>query len=143
MKFTLLTAFKDEDRKRIQNKKVCDVVEFIVPSDLGYYKGWIGSTENEYFSVAFVKGVLSVSLEEREMRVGWDITNVAMVSYLHDLLTTKKMDVSTINHIVDVYNKESCENDIKSVKFTDIMKVLDWKFKSRKVKVDIHFLNPY
>ncbi len=133
--------FKEEDRKRIFNKKVCGVVEFILPSDLGYYKGWIGSTENEYFSIAFVKGVLSVSLEEREMQVGWNISNVAMVTHLHKLITTQKMDISAISKMVNTYNLDGCDDDVKAIKFTDVMTVLKWKFASRKVKVDEHFLN--
>lgn len=143
MKFTLLTLFRDEEKKRIQGKKVCDVVEFVIPSDLGYYKGWIGSTENEFFNIALVKGVLSISLEEREMCVGWKITNVAMITHLHKLITSTKINAVDIAKILDTYNHKDCDADVKDVKFSDVMKVLKWKFKSRKVKVDEHFLNSY
>lgn len=141
MKFKILETVTTDVKKRIEGKKVCDVVEYTVPSLVGPYKGWIGSVEDEYFSVALVKGIVSVSLEEREMKLGWNIIRYAIVEHLHTILTSKKFNTKVRKQLIEAYNDIGSDKDIELITFKDVMTLLKWKFKSRKVKVDEYFLN--
>jgi hypothetical protein len=141
MDFVILKTVTDELRKRIEKKKVCNVVEYILLSHAGPYKGWLGSVEDEYFSITFVKGIVSISLDEREMRLGWTINNYGMVEHLHKILVSKNIKFETIQKLADAYNLIGADHDTMNITFHDVMKVFNWKFKSRKVKVEEHFLN--
>ena len=139
MKFRILNSITEEFKKSIENKKVCDVVEFRLSSPDGIYKGWMGSVEDAYFSTTFVKGIISISISEREMCLGWVCTSYAVIDKLYDVLSGK----ITLNteYFIDEYNSKNYLNDVQSITFKDVMKVYKWKFKSRKVKVEQHFLN--
>ena len=96
---------------------------------------WIGSTEEEYFSVSFVKGVLGISLEEREMLLGKNPINYAMVSELMNKLSKVKNNREKSLDVARKYNKVGYIKDLEEIGFEDVMKVLKWKKFSPKIKV--------
>lgn len=139
MKLRLFDSVTDSQLKRLQNKKICDVTEIVVASSVGYYKGWTGSTEEKWFSIVFVKGVLTVSVEEREMYLGKFPINLALSDTLEEMLSPPV--TATKNMMVDMYNSSLYLEDLRKITFKDIMKLLKWKFLNRNVKVQEHFLS--
>jgi hypothetical protein len=129
-KFTIVSKTPKEDIERVQNRKVMDVEEYEVSGMLGDYKAWKGSTEAEYFYIVFMKGVVTVILEEREMLIGKNVISYAILTKLFNL-ANKPNSVESF----DEYNETSYKEDLKSVTFQDIMVSLKWKFYSDKVKI--------
>ena len=139
MKFEVFDHVTKEQLDMLQNKKVCNVTEMIMPSIAGSYKGWCGSTEDAYFSIVFVRGIMTVSLEEREMCLGWNPINFAAIDVLADAGKGKATEAK--NAIIDEYTTRLYLDDVSLIKFSDVMKPLKWKMKSRSVKVEDHFMN--
>jgi len=134
-KFTIVSITPKEEIERVQNRKVMDVSEYeeTSPIGLGDYKAWNGSVEMEYFSIIFMKGVMTISLAEREMDLIDKPINYAILTKLHNLLKTKtKLECM---QTYAMYNNEGYKDDLKSITFNDIMKALKWTFHSEKVKV--------
>lgn len=140
MKFVILESVSKENLIRLQKKVVCNVTELFAPSNIvGSYKGWLGSTEEEYFSIVFVNGILTISLEEREMCLGWRSLSYAIIDTVADAYSGKASVAKNI--LVQEYDLHLYLKDLNEIKFKDVMKTLKWKLKSKKVKVDEHFLN--
>ena len=89
MKFVILEKVTKDTRARIENKVVCDVIEHTFSTPIGTFKGWRGSVEEAYFSVTFVKGVISLSMSEREMCVGWELISYAIIESVNEIITKK------------------------------------------------------
>jgi hypothetical protein len=138
MKFEILETVTADQKKKLQDKKVCDVTEMVLPSIIGYYKGWIGSTEEEYFSIVFVKGIITVSLEEREFRLGREPINYSVVDSLHESLIGPITAAKKTT--VDLYNTKLYLDDVKLLTFKDVMKSLKWKLDTG-VEVEEHYLS--
>lgn len=138
-KLKILKTTPKEQIERVQNKVVEDVTEYNGVNDMGKYKLWTGSTEMEYFNIIFVRGVLTISLEEREMLLGGNsVIYYAMTQMLIDVLSKVK------NNNISVEAKEACERyhlneyvgELNDVDFKAVRKILKWKMKSKKVKVN-------
>lgn len=120
----------------LKGKVVCDVCEYH-PSHftLGKFTSWRGSTESEYFSIVFIKGMLTISVAERECQVGEpeNVVNYAMSTSLKAALDkTTENARSEYNRLVDP--KEQAE-----ISFADVMTALNWSYKEG-VKVDYDML---
>jgi hypothetical protein len=141
-KLQILTSVSKEDVERIQNKKVLDITEFDEYSSIvfGYYKYWMGSTEEHYFSICYIKGLLSISLEEREMFLGKFPINYAIATELIDAMSDVKNDQQAAFDVADKYNLNGYLKTYKEIKVEDVLEVLKWeKSENVKVKTGIKF----
>jgi hypothetical protein len=129
-KFTILTGIPKEELSRIQNQKVMDVEEYNETGAFGEFKAWRGSTELAYFYIVFMKGVVTVILEEREMLIGTRITTYATLTKV-----TNEANKPDPAEWFIKYNTTEYKDDLKTLKFKDVMVSLKWKFHSKKVKV--------
>lgn len=133
-KFNIITISNPDDIKRVQNKKVMDVTEYVEPSPLGgKYKAWTGSTEMEFFSLMFMRGILTVSVYERECETGENAVNYGMLASLQDRML--EMTGDQASRYLFEYNISLYEEDMKNLSFNDVMTALNWEFHSDKVKV--------
>lgn len=132
-----------EQSTLFQNRTVCDVTEYRINHPaVGKMASWRGSVETEYFNIVFVKGMLTVSLAERECQVAdLDHTfNYAMSEHLKQAL-----DKATGNDAVSAlearYNFEQVQEpkDQEAISFTDVMVALNWRYRPG-VKVDYDML---
>jgi hypothetical protein len=98
----------------------------------------MGSTEDAYFSIIFTHGVLCVAFEEREMCLGWNSINYAVVDSIADSFTYPPSAAKDL--IVRQYDQKFAVEDVETIQFKDVMKSLKWKYKSKKVKLEEHFL---
>lgn len=129
-KFTILDSVPKEELQRIQNQKVMDVEEYNETGILGDYKAWRGSTETSFFFIVFMKGVVTVIIEEREMLIGTRITTYATLTKL-----VKMANKPDSAEWFAKYNVSEYKDDLNALKFEDVMTALKWKFHSKKVKV--------
>ena len=137
VKFDLLLPA--EAATLFQNRVVCDVIEFKMTSIVGPACIWRGSVEDEYFSITFLKGILTLSLVERECQLGQNATNYAMSNTLDSLLKIAGDNAvmsaeANYNYILKQWPKEQ-----KEVSFTDVMVALNWTYKP-EVKIDYDML---
>lgn len=119
----------------LKNRIISDVVEYrIKKSDTGErYVGWYGSTECEYFSIVFLGGIVSMSLEERMMHIGHE----SILALMSDRLYPAALgtDVNEKVLLWADYNKTHLGKELETISFKDIMRTLSWKLKS-KVKIE-------
>ena len=133
-KFKIISVTNPKDIESVQNRKVMDVTEYTEPSPVGgKYKAWTGSTEMEFFSIMFMRGILTVSLNERECEAGQNIVNYGMLASLQDRML--KMTHEQAARYLFEYNMSLYEEDMNNLSFNDVMTALNWEFHSDKVKV--------
>jgi hypothetical protein len=137
IKFVLLTspAIADGLKRRV----VCDVTEYHPTHPLvGRIASWRGSTETEYFSIVFVKGMLTVSVAERECHVAdtEHTVNYAMTDNLKAALdkATGGGATAALEARYD-YEKLKDPEEQAKISFADVMTALDWRYKEG-VKID-------
>lgn len=106
----------------VQNRVVCDVTEYrFTTEQFGKVISWRGSVSDEYFSILFVKGLLEVSLAEREMQLG----NASV----HYALTERAFNVSPDPiQAANQYGITEINDDVERMTFVDIMVALNWKY---------------
>jgi len=118
----------------VKDRVIEYVTEYKIKSiDGKKYAGWYGSTETEYFSIVFVGGVVSISLAERQMKIGEDYCLPLIVSRLKSVAITNDNNKKLV--VLGNYNYKHANKDLDRVSFKDVMKPLGWKFASKKVKV--------
>lgn len=106
----------------VQNRVVCDVTEYrFTTEQFGKVISWRGSVNEEYFSLLFVKGLLEVSLAEREMKLG--------ETGLHYALTERAFNVSDDPVVAaNQYGIAEMNDDVERLTFVDILVALNWKY---------------
>lgn len=131
MKIRVLEREKDV-LDRIQNKVVCDVTEYHIKSPMGSVLNWRGSVLEEYFSILFLRGVMTVSVEARECLIGSHCINYGMSEKLIESLEKDSQRHKGKSKLTGFpendYLKSEAEIEIKAVTFTDIAAALNWKF---------------
>jgi hypothetical protein len=140
IKFTPI--LKPEEAIKFQNRVVENVlmVHAMNPA-YGKIKQWRGATEEEYFIIMFVQGVLVISLSEREMLLGSNITRYAMTDFLSGALKTfEKSDLAGITSVASSYNQHVFPLDEKEITFDDVMTAFKW-VAAPKMKVDEDWLS--
>jgi hypothetical protein len=122
----------------LQNRTVCDVCEYHITDPLlGKMASWRGSVKDEYFSILFVKGVLTVSLVERECQLGHEAINFAMSEPLFKALRENQDEILKTDATFDYFVKQSPKEQ-EVVHFIDVMVVLDWRYAERaKIYYDV------
>lgn len=124
----------------LKHRVVCDVCESHHISLYGEFVNWRGSTETEYFSIIFLKGILTVSIDEREMKVGWEPVNFAISSKLADMFASVKGDLEQ-TAMAAKYSREEYQKELDNISFTDVMVALSWKY-APNAKIDYNPLAP-
>jgi hypothetical protein len=121
-----------------QDRVVCDVTEYhITDPVLGKMASWRGSVKDEYFSILFVKGVLTVSLVERECQLGHNALNYGMSEALFKALKENKESLLKTDATFDYYVKQSPKEQ-EVVHFIDVMVALNWRYAERaKIYYDV------
>lgn len=78
--FRISNSVTPKDLDRLFGK---NTVEFVCKNNNNLYKllgnscrAWKGETKDKYFSIAFIGGMLMVSLEEREMFIHMNLVNI-------------------------------------------------------------------
>ena len=122
----------------LKGRTVCDVTEFHITHPLlGKIAQWKGSVEEEYFSIIFAKGILTVSLVEREHYLDQSAVNYAISERLLKILSKSENETVKKAGILD-YHFRQYPKEQEDVSFTDVMVVLEWKYKERaKIYYDI------
>ena len=105
--------------------------------------GWTGTTEDEFFMMAFVIGVLTIAISEREQCLTYaDALSVVGFSedcYNRLTVATKAgrpITAEEYQRVVD-YNTNVYHKEIESLEFKDVMKLLKWKWKDKKERIDV------
>lgn len=129
---------KRPDTERLKKRVVDYVCEYRMKSLFGELINWRGSTETEYFSIIFIKGVLTASVEEREMLLGTTGVNVAMSQKLADMFMAAKTELTQTEAALE-YNRKHYKKEFDEASFTDVMVLLDWKY-APNAKVDYDML---
>lgn len=138
IKFTIVSTTPKEEIQRVQNRRVMDVEEYNETGIFGDYKAWRGSTEGEYFYIVFMKGVITVILEEREMLIG---TRGIVYSTLTKLVKIAN-EPDPVEWFIK-YNEFGYKEDLKTITFEDVMVTLKWKFYSKNVKIKEGMIFPH
>jgi hypothetical protein len=146
--FYFMKLIKFEGKKipeflnKFKGRKVCDVSHKIglKPAVLGDpvpFVIWRGSTETEYFIVTFYGGMVMMDIQEREMLLGHEefyiIALAPTLGELNDMSMTLDQFDKKVSLNVE-YLLKKYQTDIEDIRFTDVMKILGWKYVSRKVK---------
>ena len=125
----------------LTNRVVCDVLEIRTTTPMfGKMVNWRGSVADEYFSILFFKGILVVSLEEREGQLGHNSVKYAMSESLVKALKGAPTDdaIARTEASFDYYLKVS-PKESDEVSFTDVMVALFWRY-APKAKIDYDLL---
>ena len=111
---------------------MCDVTEHHLTDPLlGKMASWRGSVEEEYFSIIFAKGILTVSLVEREYNLGHSAVNFAMSERLFRILKENKDNAALrTTETLDYYIKQN-QKEQKEISFIDVMVILEWRYAER------------
>lgn len=128
-----------ESASLFQNRLVCDVVERHIDHHGILISSWRGSVADEYFSIMFMAGILTVSLVERECLLGQNAVNYAMSETLANSLKVAGDNAIMSTEATFNYNLKQGPKEQKEISFTDVMVVLGWQYKEG-VKVDYDFL---
>ena len=125
----------------LQNRQVCDMTEFHITDPVhGKLTSWRGSVQNEYFSIIFIKGILVVSLVERECKLGECSINYAMTEGLENALKECKDNPEQGSQISSDYANNQSVEDQKNISFTDVMKSLNWNYSTdAKIHSDLFY----
>lgn len=127
VKFSLLLP--QEAAVLFQNRVVCDVTDYHVDTSVGPASSWRGSVAEEYFSIMFLRGILTVSLVERECQLGHDAVNYAMSETLANSLKVAGDNAIMTTEANFNYNLKQSQKEQKEISFTDVMVVLGWQYK--------------
>ena len=120
-----------EIAEKFQRRVVCDVTEsHITDPLLGKMASWRGSVNEEYFSILFVKGMLTIALAERECQLSYSAINYAMSECLFKALKENKEEILKTDATFDYYTKQSVKEQ-NEVHFIDIMVALNWNYGER------------
>jgi hypothetical protein len=135
----------------IKGKRVCDVIKHrrtrlatVFLKEVPYQTvEWRGSTEDAYFWAEFSNGVIYVDVQEREQQLG---NNAHIVGFVKAISVLNDIDFGSGNvdpqdkryqdkiqqnaqYLLDEYPK-----DLETISFSDVMRLLEWKLKNKKVK---------
>lgn len=106
----------------VQHRTVRDVTEYrFTTEQFGKNISWRGSLNDEYFSILFVKGLLVVSVAEREMQVG--------ENSLHYALTERASKISA--NPIEAMNQgivAEINDEMENITFTDALIALNWRY---------------
>ena len=112
-----------------QNRVVCDVTQFQMDTPAGPVTSWRGSVAEEYFSIMFLRGILTVSLVERECQLGTNAVNYAVSETLANSLKVAGDNAIMTTEANFNYNLKQSPKEHKDISFTDVMVVLGWQYK--------------
>jgi hypothetical protein len=115
----------------LAQRVVCDIQEFSLNDTvLGPVKAWKGSTEEEYFSLLFNNGMLTLCISEREMFLGTEPIGVAMVTELREAVDVSKTNEGMGLKLTQLYTRGGkLEEDVKNITLSDCLEVLGWEVK--------------
>ena len=85
---------------------------------------WRGSVTDEYFVISFIRGVLSISLNERECNLDNNVCHYAV----SDGLFASSKEKTNLMEVMGDYVKTSHDKEQNEISFTDVMAILDWKY---------------
>ncbi len=121
-----------------QNRVVCDVTEYKINTPVGPASSWRGSVAEEYFSITFLKGILTISLVERECQLGHNVVNYAISEALSQALSVAGSNATMITEAHHNYSLKQCPKEQKEISFTDVMVVLGWRYvENAKIHYDL------
>lgn len=119
-----------EELNKLSKKKVCNVEEFELKTLLGPAKFWKGSTEEEYFTLLFTNGMLTLCFNEREMLLDQDPVGVGMVAELREAVDISKTDEAKGLKLTQTYtDSPKFDEDVKNITLCDVLEVLGWELK--------------
>lgn len=131
-----------EESTPLLNRVVCDVFESKRNDPaIGLMANWRGSVKDEYFSILFLRGILVVSVEERECNLGHNSVKLAMSKQLFEAVqgmdgeNAVERTEKTFDYFTQGYSKE-----IEEICFADVMEVLGWQC-AENVKTDFDMLS--
>ena len=127
---------------KLVNRVVCDVCEYRHTHPVfGPFVVWRGSVAEEWFTIMFMRGILTISLAERECQVGENIIHYAMSEVMAKCYNTGKNGATPIGEVEAVaeYLAKTMPKEIAEISFTDVMVVLNWKY-SPNAKIDYDLL---
>jgi hypothetical protein len=139
IKLSILKTANQADLIQVQNRIVCDVSEFQSRIEDVEVKSWTGSTNEEYFCICFVKGILTITIEERECHVGRKQINYGVSEDLKTLLVNAQKNNGNAQQVAVEYVSSGYIQDVKNISFKDVVKVLKWK-KPRQVPVKTGYI---
>lgn len=121
-----------EELDKLKGKIVGNVEEFSLNDDyLGPTKAWKGSTEEEYFSLLFTNGMLSLCISEREMYLTKDPIGVAIAPALSEAVKISDVDDVKGLELTKLYTDgNQSKEDVENLTFGDILEILGWKQKT-------------
>lgn len=128
--------------KKFKGRKVCDVSRKISLNTMPLgtplpFITWKGSTETEYFIATFYAGMVIIDIQEREMLLGQtEFYIIALAPTLYKL-NDASMTIEQFNQKVSLnaeYLVKHYNEDIKNIQFKDVMKIMGWKYASKKIK---------
>ncbi len=135
-KFALLNSFPKEEFKKLQKRIVYDVEEFIdEESPSGRFNMWKGSTKDEYFTVVLMRGILTISIEERECHMMKERVHCigSITTFLEKMASFKV--ASKQQEFLKNYFMKGQLDDLYSTNISHVMDFLKWKFVNKKVKI--------
>jgi len=112
----------------LRNKKVCSVEECPTETVFGPGRAWKGSTENEFFYILFIDGMLSLYISEREMLLEEKGIGVGMTPELQEAVDVSKIDKNDGLALTKKYTSSGkMDEDMANITLDDILETLDWK----------------
>jgi len=123
----------------IMNKVIHDVTEFRIRSSSIKYVGWSGTVGEEYFSIVFTAGVITVSISERSMLVGQEYVTPLISKKLLSAQSTKNPTKKI--ELFSLYLGKHHHEELEAINFNEIMEKLKWTFLSEKVKVQYNLVD--
>lgn len=116
------------EAKTLQDRVVEQVTEYRTTHPLfGKMASWRGAVALEYFSIVFVRGVLVVSVVERECQLGHIASNYATTKTLTKALDAMDTDEKKLS-AQEIYNNTVSDSEQNEITFDDILAILDWRY---------------
>jgi hypothetical protein len=114
----------------LRNKKVCNIDEYTADTIFGSGRGWMGSTENEFFHILFINGMLSICISEREMLLDQNGVGVGMTKELRQAVNVSKVDEEAGLLLTKEYSSSGrMDEDMDNITLKDVLEALGWELK--------------
>lgn len=117
----------------ILDRKITHVSEKIFRSETGTRFQWTGELDgDDYFMVTMADGVLVGRVSDREMLIKYD----ALVLATHEIIEEVEKEPDYVAKLRILFErKEELVAETNKFTFKDVMKLLTWKFSSKKVEI--------
>lgn len=129
-------VLSDEMLEAISGKLV-ECVREVRPPIMPTSVLWSGETIDGYFQAAFIGGVVVLLWDERENVLKFGLKDGVYIGISDRAVNLMEKDEEdTVKNLNDIEILKKMAEDVKNTQFSDIMELVQWKYKNENVKVE-------